>query len=189
MEGRSFETVLCLIAERFQEQKIEWALGASGMLKLRGFDVVPEDVDLMISEASLERGLSLLRTLGEERVAAPKPPYRTEHFHSFLIGDAELDLLCNFAIEHERGITRHRFDAAYLSRGHIGNTAIPLSALEEWLVFYLLMPKREAKAALIEAYLVKHGLEQPQALQRALQETLPPSARHRIERLLNDVCS
>ena len=52
------------IAHRFNEARIEWALGASLMLFLKGIVSEFHDIDLMVSVQDAERAKAILSEMG-----------------------------------------------------------------------------------------------------------------------------
>ena len=91
------------IAHRFNEAQIEWALGASLMLFLKGIVSEFHDIDLMVSVQDAERAKAILSEMGELCPPNPKPNpmYQTKTFLEFRIDSIEVDVMAGFAVVNE----------------------------------------------------------------------------------------
>ena len=146
-------TILAKIAKEFAKQKITWALGASGMLFIRGVVNNFNDLDLIIAKEDEKKALSILRKLGTENKLTSKIEYCSEGFYNFLIEQIEADVIVNFGIisHHQKHIfplVASAIDYSY----SVYDTIIPLQTLTEWSYYYHLMG-RDYKTKLINNYL------------------------------------
>ena len=146
-------SILTKIAEKFAKQKISWALGASGMLFIRGVVSDFNDLDLIIAKEDEKKALTILRKLGSEKKLTSKPEYCSEGFYNFMIDKIDIDVIVNFGIlaHHQKYIfplVNSSLDYAY----SVNNVAIPLQTLNEWSYYYHLMG-RDHKVKLINNYL------------------------------------
>lgn len=140
------------IAHRFNEARIEWALGASMMLFLKGIVSEFHDIDLLISVQDIENVKAILSEMGEQiqPSSKPNPMYRTKSFMEFLVNSIEVDVMAGFAIVNGGKI----FDCALyeeqiVEKMQLGSEVIPLQSPLLWCKYYRLMGRNE-KADRIE---------------------------------------
>ena len=145
------------IAHRFNEARIEWALGASLMLFLKGIVSEFHDIDLMVSVQDAERAKAILSEMGELCPPNPKPNpmYQTKTFLEFRIDSIEVDVMAGFAVVNEGRV----FDCSLrenqiAEQVLLGTEVIPLQSPLLWCKYYRLMG-REEKADMIEKALAK----------------------------------
>ena len=145
------------IAHRFNEAQIEWALGASLMLFLKGFVSEFHDIDLMVSVQDAERAKAILSEMGELCPPNPKPNpmYQTKTFLEFRIDSIEVDVMAGFAIVKDGTV----YDCALrkeqiVEKMLLGTEVIPLQSPLLWCEYYRLMGRAE-KADMIEKALAK----------------------------------
>ena len=67
--------VLAKIAAELEREKVEWALGGSAMLYLRGIVEAFHDFDLMVFEADAQKAAQVLDRLGMRQQSAPCAKY------------------------------------------------------------------------------------------------------------------
>lgn len=151
-EYRKRIDALLIIAGLLNRNGIDWSLGASMMLKLRGIDVPVDDLDILVrtdDTKALENIMSVFSPKKEHGT----PAYPTTHFFEFSIAGVDIDLMIGFKVNTSRGI--HSFDETReVDTIDLEGTAIHLSSLEEWLGAYKAM-KRDDKVRVIEDYLEK----------------------------------
>lgn len=140
------------IAHRFNEARIEWDLGASMMLFLKGIVSEFHDIDLLISVRDVENVKAILSEMGEQIQSSPKPNpmYRTKSFMEFLVNSIEVDVMAGFAIVNGGKV----FDCALceeqiVEKMQLGSEVIPLQSPLLWCQYYRLMGRNE-KADRIE---------------------------------------
>ncbi len=109
--------------------------------------------------------------MGEYIELPSKEPYLTKHFYHYQIENTEIDVMACFKIQHSHGIYELIFDEnSVVTYETLNGVNIPLTSLEDWYVLYQLMPNRDEKVDLIEAYLIKNGIKNPDLLTRALEQ-------------------
>ncbi|MDQ0205373.1 nucleotidyltransferase domain-containing protein [Alkalicoccobacillus murimartini] len=166
-----------------QKENLTWAVGGSLMLTLRGIDHNPNDIDLLVSERDAASVKKILNSLAREiDLTSSSLIFSSTHFAKYSLGDIGIDLMSNFGVKHSEGLYVCPFDQSSITT-HVSlqNTAVPLCALEEWYVLYSLMPNRQSKVNGIEEHFLKHGIENPKLLQKALEQPLPTSLQNRIK--------
>ena len=103
MTGAEKLRVLAKIAAELEHEKVDWALGGSAMLYLRGIVETFHDFDLMIAEADAQKAAQILDGLGMRQQSAPSEKYRTAMFREYRIGGVDADMIAGFAIAAEDG--------------------------------------------------------------------------------------
>lgn len=158
MTGAEKLRVLAKIAAELEREKVDWALGGSAMLYLRGIVETFHDFDLMIAEADAQKAARILDGLGMRQQSAPGAKYRTAMFREYRIGGVDVDMIAGFAIATEDGglydcsLKKESVREARVLEG----VRIPLDSAEAWERYYRLMG-REAKAETIRAARAKDG--------------------------------
>lgn len=170
------------IAVLLNEHGIHWGLGGSSLLAFHGMVQQPNDVDLFVTDAHASAARDLLMRIGEYKAYAPKEPYCTKHFYHFQMGGTGVDVMGLFGIRHAEGMYHLDWQQGDIDRTQrYGQAEIPLTALEDWFVLYLLIPGRTAKADLIEQYWSTRGLMRRDRLEAAMGQPLPQDVRRRIQ--------
>lgn len=143
------------IAHRFEEEKVEWALGGSMMLFLKKIVSSFDDIDLMIFFSDIDRVRNILSEMGELKPSKPKEKYRSKSFMEFSIEGIDVDVMAGFAIVYEGNV----FDCS-LEKEQIvemlplGTESIPLQSPLLWREYYRLM-ERPNKVEMIDKALEK----------------------------------
>lgn len=146
--------LLKVIAHKFNEARIEWALGASMMLFLKGLVSEFHDIDLMVSDNDADRARNILSEMGRlcPPASAPKPQFRSKDFMEFRIGSVDVDVMVGFGIVKDGEF----FDCS-LQKDQIaellplGSELIPLQTPELWCKYYRLMGRNEKTDAVERA--------------------------------------
>ena len=176
------ESVLSLLSPLFASSHVRWGIGGSVLLTHHGLVEHPNDLDLLLHPDDFVVVEQMLQQLGERQPPQDKGIFLTRRFEEYTIGQVELDLIADFKIQHTAGIFSFVFDeTAVTEQVSLGGQRFPFMHLEDWYVFYLLMPGRESKVRLLEDYWQSHPLDAPERLQTALAASLPDSIRQRIE--------
>ncbi|WP_339230489.1 hypothetical protein NSQ77_09215 [Oceanobacillus sp. FSL K6-2867] len=177
---------LMKIGEQLNKSNIEWAVGGSLLLQHYQLIDSPNDIDILVAEKDTDLIRHTMSQVGREQAATRKDPFRTTYFYQYEVDEAGVDVMGNFAIEHNQGTYKLFFDANHIvDRKNIQGVFIPLSALEDWFVLYQLIPNKQEKAARIEQYFYTNGITQPNLLYRALEQPLPFMVRASIKHILS----
>jgi len=137
---------LVSIAKNLNHLDIRWALGASLLLYLEGFDISVADIDLVVHEEDHTLLLDMLKDYTYTH-QEPNDIYKTEHFYSLFSEGIDVDIMVNFKVLKE--------DTVYVFPFHIekeleiDNTTIFCSSVDEWLNAYKAM-NRIDKVLLIQ---------------------------------------
>ncbi|TCP58858.1 hypothetical protein EV586_10157 [Tumebacillus sp. BK434] len=184
-ERQALDAVLAHLCAALASEEIIWGVGGSRLLLAHGIPCAPRDLDLLVTSDSAARALAVLKRLGTGGPGLPKAPFASRTFAQFTVDGIEIDLIAGYRIEHAAGMYEQQFSAASITGSMaLDGVLVPLTALEDWYVTYLLYPAKAQKAEQIEAYLTKNGVSRPDLLRQALQGELPDQVRVRIERLL-----
>ena len=167
-------TVLKKIGGLLNDNNIEWALGASYALYFYGLVETPRDIDILVHEDYINEAIACLSTLGELQEEPPKGDYLTEYFYYFCIDNMEIDVICNFKLKHKEGVYSYLFDQDSIAHvKYVDGVKIPIIAIEEWYVLYLIMDNKKERGDLIEGYFDENMSVNAKLLRRALNQTLP----------------
>ncbi|MBR3120398.1 hypothetical protein [Oceanobacillus profundus] len=176
---------LIKIGEQLDEKNLEWALGGSLLLNHYRIADSPNDIDLLIAEKDIDPIRYAMSRVGKEKTASRKDPFRTTYFYQYEVDGVGVDVMGNFAIEHDQGIYQLVFDANHIvGRKNIQGVSIPLAALEDWFVLYQLIPNKQEKAKRIEKYLQSNPVTRPDLLHKAMEQPLPFKVRESINAIL-----
>ena len=85
---------LHLIAQKFNQEKITWALGGSNVLKKYGMVETVNDIDILVMEKDIHKARLILLTLGEEIPTDLDPQHKTTFYSTYEIPK---DIKENFA--------------------------------------------------------------------------------------------
>ena len=144
------------IAHRFEEEKVEWALGGSMMLYFK--EIVPsfDDIDLMIFFSDVDRVRHILSEMGELKPIKPKEKYRTKSFMEFSIEGIDVDVMAGFAIVYEGNVVDCSLEKEQIVEMlPLGTESIPLQSPLLWREYYRLM-ERLNKVEMIDKALGKN---------------------------------
>lgn len=178
--------VLATVAEALTERGVSFGVGGSTLLSFHHVVDVVNDLDLILSESHVETVQHCLKALGKEMPVTHKEPFRTRFFSSYCIENVQIDVMAGFAIAHENGLYEFSFDRSSIAnKKGVSQKKIPFMYLEDWYVFYLLMPNRKGKIRQLENYFRNKGVRHPEKLRVALQQPLPIAVREKVTDVLN----
>lgn len=143
------EQVLVILAKTFNKNNINWALGGSYLLYLKGYDVQVNDIDILVDEASHQRLLKAIKKYPYVYINSDER-YKTEHFYALEINSVDIDIMINFKVKTKHGLYEFPFNEANIQDSIlIQEETIYLSSVEEWLNAYKAM-NRTDKVELIQ---------------------------------------
>lgn len=143
-------SVLAKVAERLNQAKVTWAVGASLLLYLKGRTDIFHDIDIMVLETDVERAKEILSQMGKLQPANPNVQYKTRVFLEYVIDGVDMDVMAGFVIVKDG----QEYDCS-LKKEEIAETIsvngqqIPLQSLETWKYYYKLMG-RDKKVKMLE---------------------------------------
>lgn len=159
-----FRLILCEVTQKLNEQAILYGIGASTMLKLRGIDISVHDIDIMVREDQFLLAYTCLMTFCVELEVEPSNIYKTKHFKRLSYNGIDIDLMSGISIVHDLGIFSFAFDKAE-QWIKINNTSVPICFIEDWFIFYHLMPNRIKTINCIKSYFISHPINKPRLLE------------------------
>lgn len=177
--------VLLKMAGLLNNEGIRWALGASYALHFYGLVEQPRDIDIIVDAKDIKRTIELLSEFGKLEEEPPKGDYLTEYFYYFNLFGSEVDVISNFKLRHENGIYTYIFDdEAIAEKVNLDGEMIPLAALEDWYVLYLVMHNKKGRGDLLEDWFNRKGMQNRELIKRALEQPLTESVRKRINKTI-----
>ncbi|MFT4416281.1 nucleotidyltransferase domain-containing protein [Fredinandcohnia humi] len=172
------------IAKILHSEKLTWAVGGSFLLHHYNLIENPNDIDIIVDEKDAPLLNEMLSPLGTRKEAEKREPFHTVTFTKYKMNQTDFDIMGGFAIGHEEGIYKLVFtEESVVDSKNINGVEVPLCALEDWYVFYWLLPNKQEKAYLIENYFLSNGVKHPKLLKRALTQPLPQAVKERINKL------
>lgn len=154
------------IANRFHKENIIWGLGGSALLDIIGLNVRVNDLDIMVDANDFDKAIEILNHIGEERIKAFNPKFRTTRFKTFLVNECDVDVMSGICVCNGSEWFDFDFSAMNISSKRImDSTTIPLMALEDWHQIYRAL-QREEKVDLIDRYMNEKGEIQHLPLER-----------------------
>jgi hypothetical protein len=179
--------ILSYIGEKLNRANIVWGVGASILLNQYGLIDKPNDIDIVVDMKDVEKADEILRSIGEKKKCEKSEAYSTRYFYEYIVGDCDIDVMSGLRIKHSGGVFEYIFDSNSVSEiTEIRGVDIPFMALEDWYVIYQVLPNREAKARMVESYLLSNGVKKIDLLQRALTCNLPDKVKARVETILRN---
>ncbi len=195
---QTLDRALARVARAFAAAGVPFGVCSSMLLALRGLDVEPHDLDLLVAEGSFDAAREALRGLGADfspERTQPHAVYGTRRFAEATLDGAEIDLMEGLSVfvpeaEYRFDLRTETVDRLVpapepdaLADPDASPALLPLTSLEDWFVLYLLIPGRAAKAAGIERHLRAHppeGAAREDACRRlkeAIDRPLPEEVR------------
>lgn len=179
------DQLIIKITKAFEQANIHWGIGGSKLLSYYHMTDTVNDLDLLIDKKDIENALTILSTMGEQIVIPQKDEYLTEHFNRFTIDGIEIDVMCNFRIQHKNGVFEFPFNAGSpVIEGTVEGVKVPLTSLEAWYIAYLLMHNRDKKVEMIENYFKQSRNCDLTQLKVYLTEKLPLEVKNKIQELV-----
>ena len=152
MDADQALSALGKIAHALNNEKIVWGVGGTALLFLQGLLPVPERLELLAEPAGFPSAVKALGKLGvvETRPGGPHGALSATHHYTCTLGGASVSLFADMAVQRKEAAFRYPFAADRIT-GYIrlGDTAVPVTPLEDWYVLYLLLPGRARLAVQI----------------------------------------
>ncbi len=142
---------LVSLAKELNKYNIRWALGASLLLQLEGYDISVADIDIVIHDDDYQLLLKMLKNY-EYTYQEPNEKYKTTHFFSLLSEGIDVDIMIGFKVIKDNFL--YVFPFHIEKEITIDNTIIYLSSISEWLTAYKAM-NRIDKVLLIQKHHTK----------------------------------
>ncbi|CAG7647215.1 hypothetical protein PAESOLCIP111_05340 [Paenibacillus solanacearum] len=136
-----------VVVEKLEQNRIDYALGGSGLLHSLGLTDVVRDWDLM-TDAPKHRVLEALQHFEVTEIISGDYPFASEYKLLIHDKDPQVEITGRFSIYSSKGLCR--IPAAAVSRWN----GIHVGSPEAWYAAYALMNRKE-KAELLLSYLKK----------------------------------
>ncbi|MDP3442052.1 MAG: hypothetical protein Q8T08_04250 [Ignavibacteria bacterium] len=170
--------VLFEVSQKLNNLSIIYGVGASTMLKLRGIDISVHDIDIMVKDNQFMLAYNCLMTFCDEQIVEPSSLFKTTHFKRFSYKGIDIDLMSGISIVHESGIFKYSFDMAEKCL-ELEKILVPICFMEDWFVFYHLMPNRVNTINLIKSYFLSHPVNKSRLL-KIIDLSLPNELRQAL---------
>lgn len=143
---------LTKIAKMFNNNQINWALGASTMLYFNDIVNNFNDIDILVAESDIARVKQILKPYGCPSPATNNPQYKTKHFLTYQINGVSIDVFAGFTIinagqSYYLPLTPDQIATQYNLNGQL----IPLMSVDIWHDYYQLMSRTD-KTQLLNNY-------------------------------------
>lgn len=149
----NLNNVLFKMANILNQSNITWAIGASMMLKLSEVDLDVHDIDIMVYQDDFEQACSYLIEICDEIRVDESNLFRTKQFKRYVCDGIEIDIMSGMGIIHKLGFFEFQFKKKDIEKIIcVDSIELPLCYIEDWYVFYHLMPNRYATLQKIERY-------------------------------------
>lgn len=133
---------LIRIAEAMGPSALLWGLGGSMALNLRGLDILPNDIDIFVSENDFAQARTICSTLGSLKDSGRTSRFCSSHYQKFVIDGVNVDLIGDFRIVCDFGVYHYPFDAQSIDTYvRLDQVDIPVMRLFDWYVLYTLMER------------------------------------------------
>jgi len=146
MNIKNLEEKLVVLAKDLNKQSINWALGASFLLYLEGYDCTVNDIDIIVDAQDNKKLLELLKGYSY-KVKESDGIYQTSYFYDVSIDDVDFDIMIGFKVKTSTGL--YEFPFKVNKSIQINDTAIHLGSIKEWCNAYQAMG-RDQKVSLLK---------------------------------------
>lgn len=144
------------LAGRLNPTRIPYAIGSSALLYARGLVDGFRDIDLFINEEDGPAVLQALDGLGAVERGRQCPPYVSPLFSTITAPACGVDIIGGFGVLQDATEYAIRIGAHSIEQDSLcGAQPVPLMYLEDCLVFYQLMGRRD-KVALLRDHFRRH---------------------------------
>ena len=140
---------LNIVLKAFEEHKIEYQIGGSFMLYLRGIKDTFKDIDIMIKEKDYILVDALLSELSEKLQVEKDPMFITRGFSRFAFHDFTYDIMAGFGVYTNEKSYYFPFELLQPSEDiSFGGLTLKVASLKDWILFYELMERHDQLRAI-----------------------------------------
>lgn len=170
------------IAKELNREKIEWGLGGSLLLFVRGITDHFGDIDIIVKDSDVLRVNRLLNKMGLLVPKEEDPIYHTKGFFNFDIEGVLVQVMSNLTVKYAEKLYTVPFDESSIDKWEpFGQEKLPLMYLEDWYVIYQLI-ERTAKVELLEEHFKKTKFSKSRKIH--LREwNMPATIKDKIENM------
>ncbi|QVK20718.1 hypothetical protein KHQ82_10475 [Mycoplasmatota bacterium] len=172
------------IGQKLNDEKVNWGLGGSLLMKLYQLVDYANDIDLIVDINDVVKVDDILGSIGKKKKSKRKSIFSSEWFESYIVNGIDIDVIAGFKINHREGTYNYNFDKHSLSKIYMLNcVTIPLTSLEDWYVIYQILPNKENKLNKLVNHLRVNQINEF-LLKRALKGNLPEEVKNKINSLI-----
>lgn len=146
-----FDTVIKL-NKVLKESDVRFAFGASVCLYLHGLDVSPNDIDIVVDKADIDKLKDAFKSYKEIKGDHSSDVFISTFFYQYEVDDYKIDVMSDFKIKRGDDIYTYPFESTQLETKSFRGESIIICPLKDWLHLYSLMPDREAKVKMIQDF-------------------------------------
>lgn len=178
------DKTLIQLAQLLNSNHINWALGGSALLKLKGIELDVNDIDIMIHEDDFEFCSDLLKSVSKECEVKESEIFKTKYYRKFIWDNIHIDCMSGMTLHLSNNVFNYQYDRKDQDI-IFDNTCIPLCYIEDWYLLYHLMPNREIKVSIIEKYFENYHIDKQRFL-KLLRLDIPNNKRLLIETFIKE---
>lgn len=180
------EKELLLLCQELNKQDVRYAVAFSYVLKHYGILEKVNDLDVIVHHDDIDKAKKVLSSLGTPSTEINLSEQFSSYLVQYKINKTKIELISDLKISFGRGTYQMIFDEKSIQKKiNKEGVTIPLLALEELYVIYLLIKGREETANKVEAYLKQKGVKDKDLLLRCLSQELPLTVINRAYILFN----
>lgn len=182
--------VFFTIIKNFSERGINWAIGCSMDLFLRGVIDDFHDLDLIVDLGSIPKIRDIMNDIGAKLIDSGGNGYcESDMYLHYQIGRVDVDCISGFRVMTFGTSYYYEFNKDEIDDIEIEDVSVPLISLEAMYVLYFMMegwqPRRQFKRKLIEEYFANNSPKHCQVFQKAIEENdLPGWIRWEVKKLI-----
>jgi hypothetical protein len=180
------EKELIVVCSEFNKNNIRYAVAFSFVLKHYGLTDKVNDIDIIVDAADLNLAKKVMDKIAKPSNEIVVSDQLESYLIQYKISKTKIELMSDVKIKFGRGTYQMIFDERSVQKKiNIEGVTVPLLALEELYVIYLLLKGKEEKADKIELHFKQKGLKDKDLLMRAISQELPLSVVNRAYVLFN----
>ena len=143
--------IIELLAKEFNIRNLTWAIGGSFLLKRYGINIDFDELDIMVSEDSVEEMNKVMNDIALKLEVVNNENYQTDNYSCYQMENHTINIICNLKCDFEDSFT-YSFDKEDINSIEISNNEkIYFSHLLDWYVIYQEINNKETMN-LIEGY-------------------------------------
>lgn len=183
--------VLLQLVKMFEEENVQWGLGCSTNLFLRGIVDEFHDFDMIVDISDINKVSKIMNSLNATLVATGGNGFcESDIYMHYQLGRVDVDIIANFRVktfETEYVYQYSPKEIEYCKIYEETQIVIPLITVEALYVLYCMMEgwqaKRRFKRMLLQEYL-KEELNFREVLEESLLQPLPSWIKRNVRELL-----
>lgn len=187
------KSILGSLVVAFEEEKVQYAVGCSFNLFLRGIVDEFNDFDFIVDSKSICKVREIMEGLGAELIATGGNGYcESDYYFHYQLGKTDIDIISGFRILTYGTKIYYAYNKAEVEYAEIYDDvtlSIPMIPLEELFLLYAMMegwqPRRRYKRVLIAEALKENHLMFSGILRKSLDSSLPKWIKRKVREILN----